>query len=280
MQICKSLEELQPAQDRLRQQGKSLALIPTMGALHEGHLSLVKQAQQDGHATLATLFVNPTQFAAHEDLDTYPQTFEPDVAALQELGVNILFAPSPDLMYPDGDQTRVRVGNLGKLWEGVDRPHFFEGVATVVTKLLILAKADAAYFGEKDFQQLQVIRRLATDLIIETEIHGCPTIRDAMGLALSSRNAYLDEVRLQVASNLYQTLIWTRDQIQSGAAVPDTLDHANKTILDAGFETVSYLAHIDADTLEAQDLPLSAGSGRLIVAAYLGGVRLIDNIAI
>lgn len=280
MQICKSLEDLRRAQDTLTQQGATLALIPTMGALHAGHLSLIKQAQRDGHATLATLFVNPTQFAAHEDLDTYPQTFERDVRALERLGTQILFAPPPDLMYPKGEQTRVRVGQLGTVWEGVDRPHFFEGVATIVTKLLILAKADAAYFGEKDFQQLQIIRRLAADLMIDTQICGCPTVRDAQGLALSSRNAYLDAEGLQVAATIHQTLLWARNRIQAGEPIPGTLTQARQAILEAGFDRLSYLAHINAETLAVCEAALPVGSGRLIIAAYLGGVRLIDNIAV
>ena len=280
MEICKSLEGLRAFQSVTRAAGRSLALIPTMGALHAGHLSLVKAAQNDGHATLVTIFVNPTQFAAHEDLATYPRRFEADLAALETLQVDALFAPTADILYPVGEQTRVALSPLGQLWEGVDRPHFFDGVATVVAKLLILSRATAAYFGEKDFQQLQIIRRLATDLLIDTQIIGCPTLRTAGGLALSSRNAYLQPAACQSATALYQALCEARDQIRKGAAIPAVLDYAKAQVLQAGFTQVSYLAHVDAQTLAAVPTALPAGSGRLIAAAYLEGVRLIDNLAL
>ena len=177
-----------------------------MGALHDGHLSLIKAAQRDGHATLATIFLNPTQFAAHEDLDTYPRTLDADLTALQGLGCDGLFLPDTALMYPKGEQTRVHVPDLATRWEGADRPHFFEGVATIVTKLLIAARADAAYFGEKDFQQLQIIRRLAADLLMDTAIVGCATVRAPSGLALSSRNAYLTDAGLKQAGEIYAAL--------------------------------------------------------------------------
>ena len=278
MEICKSLAALAAFQQRLR--GQSLALVPTMGALHAGHLSLVRAAQEAGQAVLVSLFVNPAQFAPHEDLDTYPQTFDADVAALEERGVTALFAPPRTLMYPDGEVTRVRVGEIGQVWEGADRPHFFDGVATIVTKLLVLARAETAYFGEKDYQQLQVIRRLATDLLIPTQIIGCPTVRDAGGLALSSRNAYLSEGQRAQARGLYAALSQTRQSILEGVEISAALETAQAGLLSQGFERVAYLAYVDAISLEAQNRALPEDSGRLIAAATLGGVRLIDNLAV
>ena len=280
MRICKSLEQLAEFHGKVRAEGRTLGLIPTMGALHTGHLSLVKQAQADGHATLVTLFVNPTQFAAHEDLDTYPDTWAADVTALEELGVEGLFAPPVGLMYPDGESTRVRVEGISARWEGEDRPHFFEGVATVVAKLLIAAGADAAYFGEKDYQQLQVIQRLATDLLMSTKIIGCPTVREDSGLAMSSRNAYLTEDQRSQAAVIYRSLLRARDGILASEPISKALETARERFLAAGFSEVSYLSYVDAQTLEPQDQALPSGSGRLLFAGKLAGVRLIDNVAV
>lgn len=280
MKICKSLQELAAFRAGLRAKGQSLALIPTMGALHEGHLSLIRAAQADGHATLTTIFVNPTQFAAHEDLDTYPDTLDADLAGLEALGVDGLFLPDRGLMYPDQEATRVKVGGPSEGLESEDRPHFFEGVATVVTKLLSAAQADAAYFGEKDYQQLQVIRRLATDLLIPTNIIGCLTVRENSGLALSSRNTYLSKEARKQAAAIFATLTSTRDALLSGTPVQQTLDQAEQSLLKTGFEAISYLAYVDAATLRPLKCVAELGSGRLLFAGTLAGVRLIDNIAV
>ncbi len=280
MEICKSLQALAVFRASIRSRGQSLALIPTMGALHEGHLSLIKAAQADGHATLTTIFVNPTQFAAHEDLDTYPNTLEADLAALEGLEVDGLFLPGQELMYPKGEATRVKVGGPAEGWESADRSHFFEGVATVVTKLLSAAQADAAYFGEKDYQQLQVIRRLAADLLIPTEIIGCPTIREASGLALSSRNMYLSEEQRSQAAAIFNTLTKARNALLAQAPIFETLEQAKQSLLDKGGEAVSYLAYVEAETLRALKTHAPEGSGRLLFAGTFAGVRLIDNIAV
>ena len=280
MKICKSLADL--AAFRTHLDDKPLALVPTMGALHDGHLSLLKAAKADGYATLATIFVNPTQFAAHEDLDTYPSTFDADVAQLESLDCEALFVPPTTLMYPAGEQTRVRVPEIAARWEGEDRPHFFEGVATIVTKLLIAARADAAFFGEKDYQQLQVIKRLATDLLLETKIIGCPTVRAPSGLALSSRNAYLSAEQESAAAEIYAALTNTASLIIEDPRLPleVLLDGTKQRILRAGFADVSYLAYVDAQTLEPSWTRLDEGAGRLIFAGTLSTTRLIDNVAV
>jgi len=278
MKICATLADLSAFRHDLA--GRSLALVPTMGALHEGHLSLVRQAQDDGYSVLVTLFVNPTQFAAHEDLATYPDTFAADVAALEALAIEGLFVPAAALMYPPGESTRVSLSGPAQGFESLDRPHFFEGVATVVTKLLIAAQADAAYFGEKDYQQLQVIHRLAADLLIDTHIIGCPTVRAANGLALSSRNAYLDSAQRIQASQIYAQLILARDAILAGAPIKSTLNTAEAALLAKGFERIAYLAYVHAQSLSIAETALPPGAGRLLFAGQLAGVRLIDNLAV
>lgn len=280
MKICKSLDDLNDLRASLRKRRQTLGLVPTMGALHAGHISLVKAAKADGHAALATIFLNPTQFAAHEDLDAYPQTLEADLQALEDAGTAAAFVPEIPLMYPEGEATRVLVNGPSQNWESADRPHFFEGVATVVTKLLVAAQADAAYFGEKDYQQLQVIRRLATDLLIGTTIIGCPTVRADDGLALSSRNAYLSTQERAIAPQIYEGLIWLRDEILAGRD-PETAKQVVKDrLLSAGFASLSYLAYVDAHSLEPLAAPAPQGSGRLLFAGTLGTTRLIDNIAV
>ena len=280
MKICKSLRDLARFRAVVRKTGQRLALIPTMGALHKGHEGLIRAAQDQGQATLATIFVNPTQFAAHEDLHSYPSTLEADVQLLRDLNVGGLFLPDRRLMYPEQNATRVKVAGPSEGWESADRPHFFEAVATVVTKLLNAAQADAAYFGEKDYQQLQVVRRLAADLLIPTEIVACPTVRDASGLALSSRNSYLGEAERRQAAAIFTTLNAARDQLLTDAPLAETLHSSKQALLDAGFEAVSYLAYVNAQTLRPLGALAPAGAGRLIFAGTLAGVRLIDNIAV
>ena len=280
MRICKSLEDLANLRADMATQGQTLGLIPTMGALHAGHLSLVAAARADGHAALTTIFLNPTQFAAHEDLGTYPKTFDSDVAALEAAGAVAVFAPETALMYPEQEATRVPVGGPSQRWEGADRPHFFEGVATVVTKLLVAAQAQAAYFGEKDYQQLQVIKRLAADLLIPTQIIGCPTVRADSGLALSSRNAYLSPAELRQAAEIYRTLGQAREAILAQEPIETTLNNGKAHLLEVGFSDVSYFAYVEASSLAPLDRPVAQGSGRLLFAGTLGSTRLIDNIAV
>ena len=259
-----------------REQGETVALIPTMGALHAGHLSLVRRGLASASRTCVTLFVNPTQFAPHEDFDVYPRDELGDAAKLEEVGTHLLFAPSLKEMYPEGDSTRVTVGGIGTILEGEFRPGFFNGVATVVTKLLLQALPDVAVFGEKDYQQLQVVKRLVQDLHIPVKIACAKTVREPDGLALSSRNAYLSCDERAMASDLYWTLNAVADHVASGQDPESEADRGIETLLEAGFAKVDYLSVRDAVTLE----PWSDRSrpGRVLASAWLGSTRLIDNV--
>ena len=262
----------------LRAGGKSLALIPTMGALHAGHIALVEEARRRADRVVATIFVNPLQFGANEDLDRYPRQEEKDAEMLGQAGCDLLWLPQAQDMYPPGFATTVSVKALSDRWDGEARPGHFDGVATVVAKLLCAVRPDIAVFGEKDFQQLAVIRRMTQDLQLGVEILGHPTIRDADGLALSSRNAYLSADERQNALALPQALNEAAAQIQSGAPVADSLARAKEQLIAAGFSRIDYLALVNALTLEPLDR--ADGPMRLIAAAVIGRTRLIDNIAV
>jgi pantoate--beta-alanine ligase len=257
-------------------EGKTIGFVPTMGALHEGHLTLARQALAENDECIVSIFVNPKQFAPHEDFDKYPRTLDKDSALLEDIGVQSIFAPSVDVMYPPAFQSSVTVGNISKPLEGEFRPHFFTGVATVVTRLLLLVGAHKAYFGEKDYQQLQVIKALQRDLAIATDIIGVPTVREASGLALSSRNAYLSPAQKDQALTIIQTLRSMVDDLKSGQAITQIEAAATEKILSAGFDKVDYITIRDAETL----LPPTptTKSHRLLAAAWLGQTRLIDNI--
>ena len=256
--------------------GKTIGFVPTMGALHEGHLTLARQALSECDECIVSIFVNPKQFAPHEDFDKYPRTLEKDAALLESIGVQSIFAPSVEVMYPADFQSTVTVGNISKPLEGEFRPHFFTGVATVVTRLLLLVGAHKAYFGEKDYQQLQVIKALQRDLAIPTEIVGVPTVREASGLALSSRNAYLSVAQKEQALIIIQTLRCMGTDLKSGQSVAQLESAATQRILSAGFDKVDYITIRDADTL----LPPTSDTKthRILAAAWIGQTRLIDNI--
>jgi pantoate--beta-alanine ligase len=277
VQIIRRLEELGPALDALRQSG-TLALVPTMGALHAGHLALIAEARQRADRVAATIFVNPMQFGAGEDLDRYPRQEQADAAMLEAAGCDLLWLPAMSDIYPDGFATTVSVRGLAERWEGEARPGHFDGVATVVAKLLLTVRPDIALFGEKDFQQLAVIRRMATDLGLGCAIGGVPTVRDGDGLALSSRNAYLSSDERHRALALPRALAAAAQAIASGAPVAASLAKAKQSLIDAGFLTIDYLALVDAGTLEPLDVPRNPT--RLIAAATIGGTRLIDNIPV
>jgi pantoate--beta-alanine ligase len=262
----------------LRAGGKSLALVPTMGALHAGHIALVEEARRRADRVVATIFVNPLQFGANEDLDRYPRQEERDAEMLEQAGCDLLWLPQGQDMYPPGFATTVSVKGLSERWDGEARPGHFAGVATVVAKLLCAVRPDIAIFGEKDFQQLAVIRRMTQDLQLGVEILGHPTIRDADGLALSSRNAYLSADERQNAQALPQALNEAAAQIQSGTPVADSLARAKERLTAAGFSRIDYVALVNALTLEPLDR--SGGPMRLIAAAVIGRTRLIDNIAV
>lgn len=249
-----------------------------MGALHAGHMALVKAARNQAGAVAASIFVNPTQFNDPKDLESYPRHEEADAAMLAEGGCDLLWMPRAEDIYPDGFQTIVSVGGVSARWEGEHRPGHFDGVATVVAKLLIAVQPDVALFGEKDFQQLAVIRRMVADLGLPVAIVGVPTIRDADGLALSSRNALLSPDQRRLAVALPNALHDAARDIAAGREVGRTLAAAKQELVDAGFLKVDYFALVDAATLEP--LNEAAGEMRLIAAATIGTTRLIDNIAV
>jgi pantoate--beta-alanine ligase len=258
-----------------RKRGDSIALVPTMGALHDGHLALVARGRRLAKRTIVSLFVNPAQFGPHEDFTRYPRDEAADRARLREAGADLLYAPSVAEIYPPGFATAVSVGALGDILDGVHRPGHFTGVATVVAKLLIEAQADFACFGEKDYQQLQVIKRMAADLDIPTRIVGVPTVRERDGLALSSRNAYLSPDERSLAPTLHRILLDTGERIQEGMSIDDAVGRGTAELTMAGFGGVDYFAVCDAETLEPLDrLDRPA---RILVAVRLGRTRLIDN---
>ena len=275
MQIIRDGQGLRSARRAL--QG-TLALVPTMGALHAGHLKLVQEARARADRVAVSIFVNPLQFGAGEDLHRYPRQEEQDLAALKAAGVDLVWLPQVVDLYPEGFVTRITVAGISDRWEGEARPGHFDGVATVVAKLLIAVAPDTALFGEKDYQQLAVIRRLATDLSLPLDIVGVPTVRDADGLALSSRNAYLTAAERQRALALPGALQQARRDILDRRDVTESLAAARALLDEAGFASVDYLALVDAESLEPLTRP--GGEMRLIAAAKIGTTRLIDNLAV
>ena len=278
MQIIRDFEALAAARKTLKQSGESLALVPTMGALHAGHLALAEEAGKRAGKVAASIFVNPLQFNDPADLERYPREEEADLAKLEAAGVDLVWLPSAADLYPQGFATSIRVAGVSERWEGEARPGHFDGVATIVAKLLIAVGPDVALFGEKDFQQLAVIRRLVADLGLAVEIVGVETVRDGDGLALSSRNAFLSAEDRQRALALPRALQSARNQIASGEPVGRALAAAKQSLVDAGFLKIDYFALIDAATLEPLSEP--AGAMRLIAAVTIGGTRLIDNVAV
>ncbi|MBL3570575.1 pantoate--beta-alanine ligase [Rhodovulum sulfidophilum] len=276
--ILRSLEALRAVGAEWRAEGARVAVVPTMGALHDGHLSLAAAAKAAADRVIVTIFVNPRQFNDPGDLARYPRTEARDAEKLAPLGVDALYVPAADQVYPPGFATSVSVSGVSEGLCGAHRPGHFDGVATVVTKLLLQTGADCAFFGEKDFQQLMVVRRLVRDLDIPVEIVGCPTVREPDGLALSSRNALLPGDSRAMAPALYRALEAARQALEAGTGAETTLATARAAIMAAGFAEVEYLelrAAADLAPLEAADVP-----ARLLVAAHLGGVRLIDNIPV
>ena len=266
-----------------RADAQSVALVPTMGAIHTGHLSLVTAARARCDRVIVSLFVNPKQFGTGEDIDSYPADEARDSELLATAGVDLLFAPAPTDVYPPGFATIVEVTGLTDGLCGAFRPGHFAGVATVVAKLLLQTAPDLAVFGEKDYQQLQVIRRLVRDLDMDVEIIGAPTVREPDGLAISSRNAYLSGAERDQAPALYRVLTQVADQVTSGSVACDTACRAaTDALLAAGFRAIDYVAVCDADTLQpiAAIDPASDRSARILAAAWLGEARLIDNIAV
>jgi pantoate--beta-alanine ligase len=273
-----TIADLRKHLDQWRAQGQTIALVPTMGALHEGHLSLVRFAKAKAGRTCATLFVNPAQFGDGEDFDQYPRDDAADAEKLEDEGCDLLFRPGAEEIYPPGHASKVTVEGLGDILEGKFRPGFFTGVATVVTKLLIIALPDVAVFGEKDYQQLLVIRRLTRDLDIPVAIEGAPTVREDDGLALASRNAYLTKEERKIAPVLFGTLSQVAENVGRGVDVEEQAAWGMEQLDRAGFGKVDYFTVRDAETLEpATDASRPA---RVLAAAWLGKARLIDNVPV
>ncbi|MEQ8444827.1 MAG: pantoate--beta-alanine ligase [Pelagibacterium sp.] len=278
MKLARSVAEVRAQVNHWRAAGDNIAVVPTMGALHEGHLSLVRAAKGRAKRVIVTLFVNPSQFNNAEDLAKYPRDEAADAARLEAEHVDMLFAPDVAEMYPDGFATTVSVSRLSEGLCGAHRPGHFDGVATVVTKLLLQTQSDAAFFGEKDYQQLSVIRRLARDLDIPVEIVGVPTVREADGLAMSSRNVRLSGAARRQAPAMAEALTAAGAAIEAGQPVAAATEAARAGLLKEGYSDVEYLELRDAETLE----PVSKleRPARLLAAAWLDGVRLIDNVAV
>lgn len=278
LKTLKTIKDLRATVDHWRMDGEKIVLVPTMGALHEGHLSLVKLANETGNRTVVSIFVNPAQFAPHEDFDSYPREHEKDLQQLVELNIDLVFMPPRNEVYPDNFSTHVSVEGLSDGLCGASRPHFFGGVSTVVAKLLNQCRPDVAIFGEKDYQQLLVIRRMARDLDMNVEILGGPIVREDDGLAMSSRNAYLTPEQRKTAPLLYKTIIQIADELANGKAGDNTFNAARNGLSQAGFD-VDYLEVRNAETL-ALTIGDTSDSTRVFAAAALGKTRLIDNVAV
>ena len=278
MQIIRDIAMLHRAVTALKQGGKSVALVPTMGALHDGHISLVRMAKRVADHAVVSIFVNPTQFGPNEDFAAYPRDEARDAALLAQEGTSLLWAPDVTTVYPPGHSTHIEVAELGADYCGAARPGHFDGVATVVAKLFNQVRPDVAIFGEKDWQQLAIIRRMARDLDFAVDILGAPIARDTDGLALSSRNAYLSPVERKAAVVFPRSLDAAAKAIAGGADVAQALAAAEKSIVAGGFDSVDYVALADADNLER--LITFRKPARLLAAARIGKTRLIDNLSV
>ena len=277
--VIETIAGLRKAVGTYRKGGAKIALVPTMGALHDGHMSRVEAAKKKAARVIVSIFVNPQQFAPTEDFSTYPRTMDDDLARLKRLEVDAVWAPDKTEMYPDGFSTRIAPG--GPAYAGLEdafRPHFFGGVATVVSKLLLQTAPDFAFFGEKDYQQLKVVTRMAADLDIPVQIVGVPTVREEDGLAMSSRNVYLAPGERRTAPLLHRTLLDCADKIKKGQPLNRVMADGGQALTAAGF-VLDYLEARNADSLEPVTNP-GQGPLRLLVAARLGTTRLIDNIAV
>ncbi len=276
--IVQTLQELREVVASWRREHARIAVAPTMGALHDGHLSLVRAALAQADRVVVTIFINPKQFNNTADLANYPRTFESDVEKLTAAGAHLLYAPDATQIYPQGFATTISVRGVSEGLCGAFRPGHFDGVATIVAKLFLQTGADLAFFGEKDFQQLQVVRRMASDLNIPIQVISCPTVREPDGLAMSSRNARLTPAERRAAPKLAATLSSIAERISAGYAVHTAIAEGAATILAAGFRDVEYL-ELRADE-DLQPLQVLDRSARLLVAAWLGDTRLIDNVKV
>lgn len=276
MRVYAAIADLRVDRSRIRMEGRAVGLVPTMGALHEGHLSLIRQAKRDCDVVAVSVFVNPTQFGPHDDYLRYPRTLERDIALADNAGADVLFAPEPAEMYPDGFQTTVQPGPIADVLEGPLRPGHFAGAATIVAKMLNIVQPERAYFGRKDYQQLRVVERMVRDLDTPTQIVGCPTVREPDGLAMSSRNAYLCAEERRAATVLYLSLEAAWRSAEGSLVDPDAARGAMRRVLSAEpLAAVQYAEVANPETLQ----PLTAPAPRAIalLAVFIGRTRLIDN---
>jgi pantoate--beta-alanine ligase len=277
-QIVTTIAELRQTVAAWRGQGLGVGLVPTMGALHEGHVSLVRETQKRADKSVVSIFVNPTQFGPQEDFSRYPRQLAADAETLGTARADLIFAPGVSEMYPDGFATRIEVAGPSQDLEGDVRPGHFSGVATVVAKLLLAVMPDIAAFGEKDYQQLLVVKRLARDLALPVEIVGCATLREADGLAMSSRNAYLSPEERRIAGRLNLVLRDVASRVRAGAPIGDAEHAGHVALRDAGFASVDYVAVRDAESLAR--IETLSRPARVLAAAKIGSTRLIDNMAV
>ena len=274
--VVNSITALREKLEPFRREGKRIGLVPTMGALHDGHLSLARYSVQQTDCTVATIFVNPTQFAAGEDLDKYPRTLDEDLEKLGEAGVDFTLVPDEAEIYPDGYSTIVQPPDVAKVLEGEFRPTHFSGVCTVVLKLLNIADPDLAFFGQKDFQQVAVIKQMVADLNLNVEIVACPIIRDPDGLAMSSRNRYLDLDERRIALSINRCILFAVEEIESGQTDGHSImAEMRQMLIDEGVTSIDYVAVCDPTTLEIQNQIQKPTV--VLVAATVGKTRLIDN---
>ncbi|MCG8473982.1 MAG: pantoate--beta-alanine ligase [Cytophagales bacterium] len=280
MQVFKTIQEVRSWARRRQNASKSIGFVPTMGALHEGHLSLVRCAKQNNDGCIASIFVNPTQFNNAEDLKNYPRTLENDLRKLESAGCDAVFAPDAEQMYSRKPRLQINFGALEEVMEGAFRPGHFNGVALVVSKLFHIVSPARAYFGEKDFQQLAVIRCMTKDLSFDTEIVGVPTVREEDGLAMSSRNLRLTPAERGIAPAVYQSLQACRDHFLKFGQAKEAVAHARALLKRHPEITFEYLELVDAETLQPVAEPDDAAHVQACIAVHLGQVRLIDNISV
>ena len=279
MKLIKTLDRMQKLSARLKREGHKIAFVPTMGALHEGHLALVKRAKKAGDIVIVSIYVNPAQFGPTEDLAKYPRTFKDDRQKLSNLKVDYLFCPTNDIMYPEGYETYIQVEKMSTVLEGKFRPVFFRGVVTIVTKLFNIVQPDVAIFGQKDYQQSVIVRKLVKDLNIPVKIIVAPTVREESGLAMSSRNRYFNAEQKKRAGVLYRSLQMAKYMIDNGKRNSDTIRKEMRKVINQTPGTrIEYIEMTDNDSLK----PLSRLSGKFTIslAVWLDDVRLIDNISV
>jgi pantoate--beta-alanine ligase len=276
MDVCKDIDCVRAFIKSIKQQFKTIGFVPTMGYLHEGHMSLVKASKNMCDITVVSIFVNPKQFGPKEDYSKYPRNLERDLKLLEEAKIDMVFIPDVDTIYPEGFSTTINIGPLADILEGTFRPGHFDGVCTVVTKLFNIVKPDKAFFGEKDYQQLKIIQKLVKDLNLDIEIVPIPTKREEDGLAMSSRNAYLNQEERRRASSIYRFLLKAKEAFEIGIKNTDKIIEYAKAVLDV--DVIDYIKIVDKETLEEKTTP--SKYDRILIAVRIGSTRLIDNVEI